>query len=201
MSQKSTDDFLQKEFLIEDVETLKVLAHPQRLEILRNMEHPRTVKEVAERIKADPTKLYYHVRMMEKAGIIRITDTNVVSGIIEKQYQVVARGYKVAEGLVTAESIDDGTLTDLADSIFDSTQHMLRKSVQAGLFKPDGQYPYQTSALLTDMFRLNDDQLREFNEQMQAISDNLNRWTKENEDSNAQPYLFTIAFFPTVRNR
>ena len=87
---------LEEEFIIENVEALKMIADPLRLQIIRNLDEPRTVKELAERLDKPATKLYYHVNQLEKHQIIRVVDTRIVSGIIEKHYRVTAKSYHVA---------------------------------------------------------------------------------------------------------
>ena len=190
-----------EEFIIADVETLKVLAHPQRLEILRSLERPHTVKQVAEKIDADPTKLYYHIRMMEKTGVIYVTETNVVSGIIEKTYQVVAKTFTVAEGLVSAETpLSEDEMDSMVSAILDHTRVNARKSIRAGLLKPDDSDGISTT-LWSYAARLTPDQVNQLDEQMKAILKNVEGWGKANkDDDDARPYAFTHLFFPLVED-
>lgn len=189
------------EFEIADVETLKVLAHPQRLAMLRNLDEPRTVKEVAARMdEADPTKLYYHIRMMEKAGIIVVTETNVVSGIIEKKYRAAAKSYTVADNLVFADAIESDELLNVAKSIFQNTEQQLQKTIKAGLFALDEPGERRTNALLTLEVNLSEAQLLAFNQRMQALMDDIASWNEEDKAGDAQTYMMTLAFFPTERS-
>ena len=58
------------EFVVKDLETMKVVTHPLRLQILEYLlAQPRTVKEIAEEIGTTPTKLYYHINLLEKHGM------------------------------------------------------------------------------------------------------------------------------------
>ena len=80
---------LAQEFLVDDLEMLKVIAHNTRLDILQSLKKPKTVKEIARLLKLPATKLYYHVNLMEKHGLIQVVETNIVSGIVEKKYYKV----------------------------------------------------------------------------------------------------------------
>lgn len=80
------NDILQDEMMIEDAETLRVLADPLRLRIRELMVRPCTVKQVAAVLGIAPTKLYYHINLLEKHKLIVVVAARVVSGIIEKQY-------------------------------------------------------------------------------------------------------------------
>ncbi|MBX6342634.1 MAG: helix-turn-helix transcriptional regulator [Thermomicrobiaceae bacterium] len=79
-------------FVIRDLETLRAVSDPLRLrlfELLRG--GPRTVKQLAAALDLPPTRLYYHVGQLEAHGLVRVVDTRVVSGIIEKRYQATAQ--------------------------------------------------------------------------------------------------------------
>ena len=67
---------LPQEFLVDDLEALKVIAHNTRLDILQSLKRPKTVKEIAKLLKLPATKLYYHVNLMEKHGLIQVVETN-----------------------------------------------------------------------------------------------------------------------------
>ena len=59
-------------FVINSLETLKVMADPNRLKILEEMiEGPRTVKQLASALETTATKLYYHINLLEEHGLIR----------------------------------------------------------------------------------------------------------------------------------
>ncbi|MEV4411024.1 helix-turn-helix domain-containing protein [Catellatospora sp. NPDC049609] len=76
--------------VIEDVSTLKALADPIRMAILElAMTEPGrtwTAKEFAGIVGISPTKIYYHLNLLEQHDLVQIRDTRVVNGIIEKQY-------------------------------------------------------------------------------------------------------------------
>src|SRR5438034_307274 len=89
------------ELRIKDIETLKVVFDPLRMRILEAFaDGARTVKEVAEDLGSTPHRLYYHVNMLEERRLLIVTDTRMVSGIQEKRYQVAARHFIVAPGLL-----------------------------------------------------------------------------------------------------
>src|SRR5919199_1430804 len=89
-------------FFITDVETLKVVADPLRLRILDVLRRgPSTVKHLATELDVPLKKLYYHVNLLETHSLIRVVGTRVISGIIEKQYQVAAHRLSVARSLLS----------------------------------------------------------------------------------------------------
>jgi DNA-binding transcriptional ArsR family regulator len=80
------------QLLIKDVAAFKALADPLRLQILFELgdEGPRTVKTVAATLGVAPTRLYYHFKLLERAGLIRVASRRLVSGIEERHYEAVA---------------------------------------------------------------------------------------------------------------
>jgi len=67
-------------FIINDLETLKVVADPVRNQILEVLEKkPQNVKEVADKLGLAPSKLYYHFNMLEKVGLIKVVESRQVA--------------------------------------------------------------------------------------------------------------------------
>src|SRR5690349_23081625 len=87
--------------VITDLETVKVVADPLRLQLLNLLrEEARTVKELAKTLHLPQTKLYYHMDLLEKHGLVRVVGTRLVSGILEKRYQAAAYKFSVDHALL-----------------------------------------------------------------------------------------------------
>src|SRR5258705_284450 len=56
--------------LIEDADQAGAVLNPLRLELLRRADEPRTCKELAEALRETPQKIYYHVKVLERAGAL-----------------------------------------------------------------------------------------------------------------------------------
>ncbi|MFN8511837.1 MAG: helix-turn-helix domain-containing protein [Chloroflexia bacterium] len=62
-----------------------------RLRLLEQLRRePQTVKQLAAALDVAQTKLYYHIKLLEERELIRVVESRVVQGIIEKQYGVTA---------------------------------------------------------------------------------------------------------------
>src|SRR3954464_9136842 len=84
---------MQDVLYIEAVEQAATLLHPQRMELLQHMEEPRTCPELAVIFNSTPQKIYYHVKALEKAGLIEKVEERRVRGVVEGYYQAKARSY------------------------------------------------------------------------------------------------------------
>jgi len=76
---------------------LKALTHPMRLQIVRCLaDKPQTTTQVAELLDQCPLNLYYHIRVLEEAGLIEVVKTRTKGNLIERYYRSVARVFTAA---------------------------------------------------------------------------------------------------------
>jgi len=91
---------VQDVYYIDDVEQAMTLLHPLRIELLKKMEVPRTCPELAGFFEESPQKVYYHVKALEKVGLVDKVEERRVRGVVEGYYQAKARSYWLAPQLV-----------------------------------------------------------------------------------------------------
>jgi len=101
--------------VIDDLATLKVISDPLRLRLIEELgARPTTVKVLANVLGIKPNRLYYHVNLLEDHGLIKVTDTRIVSGIVERTYGLVARHFAVDDQLALPAEIK----RDVTDTLF-----------------------------------------------------------------------------------
>ncbi|WZL71815.1 helix-turn-helix domain-containing protein [Clostridiaceae bacterium 35-E11] len=88
--------------VLRDLEQIKAIAHPYRLEILKcfEEEQPATTKQVADKIGEPHAKVNYHIKTLQKVNILELVDERVKSGIIEKYYLPSARMFIVDKSII-----------------------------------------------------------------------------------------------------
>lgn len=91
---------MQDVLYIDDAEQAATLLKPLRIELVRRMAQPTTLGALAEQLGETPQKLYYHVKSLEHAGLVRKVDERRVGGIMEGVYQAGARAYWLSPRLV-----------------------------------------------------------------------------------------------------
>jgi len=185
-----------EEFVVDDLEVLKAIAHNTRLDILQSLKHPKTVKEIAQRLDIAATKLYYHVNLMEKHGLIQVVETNIVSGIVEKKYQVVARNYRIDDQLLADQSTASEEWDRMLRAIFDVTRSEIQRTVRLtkqNPFKDDE----SGGILWRSNLRLTPEQYQTFYGRLQSLLDDMAALQKEShKDSPKDLYGLTIAYYP-----
>ena len=85
---------------VEDAKTIKVLSDPLRLRIIRTLSEnirtePRiwTVKQIAEEIGEQPSKLYWHMKQLLAVDLIQVAEIGLAGGIVEQRYRVAQIGF------------------------------------------------------------------------------------------------------------
>lgn len=197
--QPKTDFVPAEEQIVDDLETLKVLADPLRLRIRELMGKPATVKQVAARLELPPTKLYYHINLLEKHGLIVLVNTRLVSGIVEKHYQVSAYRTRVAKQLLSVREDPDGEGLSLAiNSIFESTRSDLMQSVRDGVVNWDEEGEGHKGLIMhTSRICLNDEQAAEFYLELRQLFTRYEVSSKESHERGAgNVYRMLQILFP-----
>lgn len=125
MTPSEPADFLE----VEDIEVFEALNNPTRFRIVRHLQEPRSVRDVAELFDVPPTRLYYHFNMLEEAGVISVVETRKVGAMLQKLYQVKAKTFRPAPALaqgdyepeelakITAGVVLDGARVDAEEAL------------------------------------------------------------------------------------
>ena len=157
-------------FVVDDLDTLKVLADPLRLKIRELMYQPTTVKQVASELDMPPTKLYYHIDKLEKHKLIVLVDTRVVSGIIEKHYQVSAWHVRVAKHLLSSDEPSGEGLNIAVNTFFDTARDDLHNAVDKGYVEWDDEGErHKGLSLHTGTMHLTEEQAADLYREVEAI--------------------------------
>ena len=56
---------------LDRIEQAEALLKPQRIEVLRQLAEPRSCTEVAVELDQTPQRVYYHVKRLVEAGLVR----------------------------------------------------------------------------------------------------------------------------------
>lgn len=188
------------EYVIDNLETLKVLADQLRKRIMEHFDQPSTVKEVARKLGTSPSKLYYHVNLLEEHGLLIVTDTRIVSGIIEKQYQAAARIFRVKTGLLSPTPEDgDATMEAMLAQFFDQPKEEVRNSLRNGIIQTgDDAEPHLKLNMSMATITVKPSQALAFYDRLSAIAEEIQALDSSDED-NEQAYVIQFSMFPVAK--
>lgn len=161
------------ELTIHSLQTLKVYFDPLRARIMQELaQAPRTVHQIAEALGVPFTRLYYHIKMMEKHKLIRVVDVVQLAGAIEeKYYQVTARQFTIDRSLLTFDPEGSSeSLEYMLDGVFGASHRDIRRSAQAGRIDLNAVPPHPQALLARRfLFRLTDEQATSFQRDLAAL--------------------------------
>lgn len=164
---------------VDDVDTLKVLADPTRLAILRVLMtgSPRdlpvlSVKELAERLDEPQTKLYRHVKQLAAGGLIVVAQTRLVSGIVEQRYRTGQLSLDLEPGLLRQHATTDDT-TAMFTAALDAFREDMVTGLRAGRVRFDTDAPpeesYRRTIVANGLNRVPAARATEFRDRLAAL--------------------------------
>jgi DNA-binding transcriptional ArsR family regulator len=84
---------------VTDIDTVAVLAHPMRLRILALLREPSSAATVARALGEPRQKVNYHVKELERAGLVRRVGERRSGNLVENLFQAVASTFLVSPRL------------------------------------------------------------------------------------------------------
>ena len=186
------------ERIIRRLDTLKVYFNPMRTRIMQEIAHtPRTVQQIAEALDVPFTRLYYHIKLMEKHGLIRMVDVRQLSGAIEeKYYQVSARMFVIDRSLLTFDPQGkNDSLEVLLKNVFDASHTDVRQSVRAEHIDMSAVPPHPKALFARRLlFRLTADKAMDF---QRELMDLLVKYQSTETSADDTYYAALLALYPT----
>lgn len=127
---------MEKEKVLTTLDQIRVYSDPYRIEILftfQKFNRPATCKEIADSMGEVPAKVHYHIKKMEKAGVLNLVYTKNINGIIAKYYEPAAENFELkgsVKGEDAIKSILGETYLNTISQIFDKAKSDFLKIVQ-----------------------------------------------------------------------
>ena len=189
-----------KHYHVSDLETLRAISDPLRVQILELLEgQALTVKQVAEKLGLAPSKLYYHFGALEKLGMIEVEETRMVANMLEKTYTSAAHLLDIDPSLFKFNKEGDNEpINILLSSTIDATRDDLLRSLQARQFQLEQGMEEQPRRIIINrvVSSVSEKRIGEFQDRLAKLIQEF-----EAEDASSkpkdQPYALTVAFYPS----
>lgn len=98
--------------VVDHPDTAASILQPIRLRILDRLREPASATAVARELELPRQKVNYHVRELEKTGLVRHVESRKRGNCVERLVQASARRYVVAPRLLEALEADPDELRD-----------------------------------------------------------------------------------------
>ena len=180
--------------VLSTIEQVKAISDPYKFRILKafqTINEPATVKQVADYLNEVPAKVYYHVKKMEKLGILQLIYTKEINGIIAKYYEPTASHFEVK----CDDNIDDaykavmlGETQIMIAEIYNNSKNIFLEDVslsEKNDKKPEGKLT------MTDLY-LTEQQSKEFSKYIEDFI--LEHGLKDKNATDENKYHFFMSF-------
>ncbi len=88
--------FYSDSLILENPRKLQLIAHPQRIEILKLLSKQEMyASELAKKLKMHEQKIYYHVNKLLKADVLEVTEKKEIRGTTAKMYKPKAMNFSL----------------------------------------------------------------------------------------------------------
>jgi DNA-binding transcriptional ArsR family regulator len=187
--------------MVEDLETLKILADPMRNQILEILAPEKlTINQMAKKLGLSPSKLYYHINLLEKYGLIQEVDSIVKANIIEKVYWISAYECKMDHDLCNFSTPEgqESTMTVMVTPI-DSTREDMIRSLEAratALNQGAEEHPRDV-VIYRELRKMSDQAADAFSERIKEVLDDFEDYEEDGESEDIHVRALTVAFYPS----
>jgi DNA-binding transcriptional ArsR family regulator len=178
--------------IIETYEQLKAISDPLRTKMLIYLvEQPFTVHMLANELNLSRAKILYHIRELEKYGIIKLVRKEERGGNILKYYQAVARGFIPADHLLNYVESKDATRQSFLEVIDRAKTRVLTAPEETFELHSSNVEEWTNLSLQTE-FTVSKEKFLEFTQKYRELLEIL-----KNEDTAEEKqhyYLMSTAF-------
>lgn len=92
---------MKNNLIIDDFNQLRALSDPLRAEMMMHLVmRAYTGQQLSEILSIPRGKIHYHLKELEKNGLVQIVKTEEKNGIVQKFYQAVAADFQISEKLL-----------------------------------------------------------------------------------------------------
>lgn len=130
---------------IDDIEIAKMMLDVRKRSILDIASEPVTVSQIAEELNEKQSRLYYHVKKLEEAGLLELVETRQHGNLIEKYYQRTKIAGKRFE-------LDEALLKDHHNTVMEEIMKLLEpglKLLQSELKKGKSDFDKQVNLMIS----------------------------------------------------
>jgi len=187
--------------MVHDLETLKILADPLRNQILEILAPEKlTINQMAKKLGLPSSKLYYHINLLEKYGLIQEVDSIVKANIIEKVYWITAYECKMDDSLCNF-STPEGQETVMTTMVapIDSTREDIVRSLEAratALDQGAEEHPREV-VIFREVRRMSDQTADSFAERLKEVLADFEAYDSDEQSEDAHMRALTVAFYPS----
>lgn len=186
---------MNKNKILTTAEEIKALSDPFRYRILDTLykfEDGATVKQLGQALDEVPSKIHYHVKKLEKVGIVVLDHTKEINGIIAKFYKPTAETFDIrCEDSSLSESSKKlmlGETQRMISELYDTSKNTFLNLIQGNTLTNDKK---SKGSFIMNTLYLSEEEFVEFISYLETFFKNNN--TRKNE--NQLPFHGFVSIF------
>jgi DNA-binding transcriptional ArsR family regulator len=187
---------MQQVRIIDDLDTLKLIADPTRAAILELLAEPHSVSQLAAALDVPRTRLYHHIELLESKRLVKQVDERRVRGLTERFYALTAKVLRPSERLLRSGDVNE-RIDAVTTLLFDTTKADLRRSVNSGEVDLDGKDGVRRLGLGRSIAFLTPETAAEFIVELEALVARFDE--AHGQDEQSRPFALVWALYPSSR--
>jgi DNA-binding transcriptional ArsR family regulator len=137
--------------VLKDLEQIKAISQQYRLDVIDAFDNlPKTAKQVAEIMGEPHGRVNYHIKMLEKVGILELVEEVSKLGVVEKYYCPVAYKILIDSSAVTLDDVMDDTISKVSLALFESVSKDFYESIELYTGNVSRKIAYSADYFLTE---------------------------------------------------
>lgn len=182
-------------FIVTEPEQAAALLHPVRSELISLLKEPRSATELSKRMNDSAQRINYHLKALEKVGLVVRAGTRNVRNLVEVLYVSAGRSFLLSDSL----GLSSDTIKKLQDQtalahVLSLTEKIKRDAISLMEQSEDEEIP---SAVMEMELALSDIEHR--NAFLQEYADMLTTLIQKHHrpnEENAEMYHVSMAMYP-----
>ncbi|MEX1377416.1 MAG: helix-turn-helix domain-containing protein [Eubacteriales bacterium] len=171
---------------LNSIKEIRVLIDPYRQEILSRMNlmaRPATSKEIATAMKEAPSKVNYHLKVLEEYDFVEIDHTENINGIIAKYYKRTITNFDI-----NFKEDDDNHSKSIAaismiESMFNNARDRHLGTLREKISQSDELEDKEKGMITTAKLYMNEEEVKE-------LGDLISKYTKNSKEQRDLYSLF-----------
>ncbi len=186
---------IQETYIVETPEQALALLNPLRAEMLSHLAQPASAAEIARTIGETPQRMNYHLKALEKVGLVRKAGTRQVRNLVEVLYQAVAKTFILSDSLnlhpdTVQQMKDHGSLAHLI-----TIAERIKRDSLLLMEKSDASENVPSASLHTKVRLANEAQRSAFvQEYVELVKQLAGKYGKDGDAS--ETYSVVLAVYP-----
>jgi DNA-binding transcriptional ArsR family regulator len=183
--------------VIDDLETLKLIAEPTRASIIELLAEPRSVTQLAAALDVPRTRLYHHIELLQSKGLVEQVDERRVGALTERIYSLTAKVIRPSDRLLGSGEVGE-RVDAITTLLFDTTKSDFRRAVVSGEARLEQGDDMPQVGMGRSIAFLAPEQAAEFIAELEALVERYD--AADNRAEAARPFALVWALYPSSRH-